>query len=292
MKTTKQLSYIAACLFMVSCDLINPEEPLPAYLVIDDYTFTTSYPSEGSASEKFSEIWVYAGAEFLGAFEVPCVVPIIADGEVEISLRAGIKNNGIASTRKVYPFIEPYNVTVDMRPLEKDTIRPSFAYRENLVIVNAEDFEQGCIFTAESSSQSTMNRITNQLHVFEGNGCGEGLLLDGTSVLRIVSNEQQFELPANKLSWLEMNYKSNNSFAVGLYAVTSASAEKEYLMVLNNTVDETGVAQWNKIYIETTAITSGYANANYFELFFEMIRDTNVDESALYLDNIKLIHFE
>lgn len=292
MKTTKQLSLLLAFAMMVSCDIINPDEPVPAYLVIDSYTFETNYGTEGTNSEKFSEVWVYAGAEFLGAFEIPCVVPIIANGATELSLRPGIKNNGMSSTRRTYPFIEPFDINIDMYPLEFDTVRPEFRYRENLVINNLEDFEQGCIFTAESSSQSTMERITDPSIVFEGAGCGEGLLLEGENVLRVVSNEQQLNLPSNKLTWLEMNYKSNNSFAVGLYAVTSASIDKEYLVILNPTTDSAGVDQWNKIYIEMTSVTAAYANASHFEMFIECIRDGSVDEVKLHVDNLKMIHFE
>lgn len=292
MKTTKQLSLLLAFAIMVSCDIINPDEPVPAYLVIDSYTFETNYGTEGTNSEKFSEVWVYAGAEFLGAFEIPCVVPIIANGATELSLRPGIKNNGMSSTRRTYPFIEPFDINIDMYPLEFDTVRPEFRYRENLVINNLEDFEQGCIFTAESSSQSTMERITDPSIVFEGAGCGEGLLLEGENVLRVVSNEQQLNLPSNKLTWLEMNYKSNNSFAVGLYAVTSASIDKEYLVILNPTTDSAGFDQWNKIYIEMTSVTAAYANASHFEMFIECIRDGSVDEVKLHVDNLKMIHFE
>lgn len=292
MKTTKQLSILLAFAMLMSCDIINPDEPIPAYLVIDSFSFETDYGTEGTDSEKFSEIWVYAGAEFIGAFEVPCVIPIIANGATELSLRPGIKNNGIAATRRTYPFIEPFDVNIEMYPLEFDTLRPTFQYRENLVINNFEDFEQGCIFTAESSSQSTMERITDPTIVFEGSGCGAALLEDGQNVIRVVSNEQQLNLPSNKLSWLEMNYRSNNSFAVGLYAVTSASIDKEYLVILNPTTDDAGIDQWNKIYIEMTSITSSYASASHFEMFIESIRDSEVGEVKLYVDNLKMVHFE
>ena len=39
---------------------------------------------------------------FLGAFELPSTIPILADGEHNFSIYAGVKANGISATRIRY----------------------------------------------------------------------------------------------------------------------------------------------------------------------------------------------
>lgn len=292
MKTTLGTTVFAlvSVLFM-GCDFINPAEPLPAYLVIPEFEFYTTESGQGSATENITEIWVFADDQVIGAFQPPCEVPILAEGATSIELFAGIKNNGVASDRYRYPFYTAHEEIVELRPLQKDTIRPSFTYRETANITIADDFENSSVFTLDVGSQGSFTRITTPEFVLTGDGVGYGHIPSEESLLKIITNEQSYVLPGNKISYLEFDYKTNNSMAVGLVAVSPAGDNREYLVIINPTTDENGVEQWNKMYVELSATVATYASFSDFEIFFESLEDTNGKVVDFYLDNIKLVHF-
>lgn len=293
MKTTHYSTLIALAMLLTlsACNLINPEEQVPAYLYIPDFNFTTNEGTEGTDSEKISEIWVYTNAVNLGAYELPARVPILDDGAVSLSARAGIRNNGISATRIVYPFYEPFDITLDLERGVIDTIIPQFTYKENLAFPLNVDFEEFAVFAAESDSEADFERITDEELVFEGVGCGYAHIGPDQTIFRASTNEQQLVLPQTDEVFLEMNYKSNNTFAVGLYAINSAGSSKNLAVIINPTNDDNGIPQWNKIYIELSPITSATPSATEYEIYLESIKEAGNSEAHLYFDNIKVVHY-
>jgi len=65
------------------CNLINPTETLPSYIIIDEFSFTTNYSTEFSDSEKITEMWVFANDQVIGSFDLPAEVPILLEGMTE-----------------------------------------------------------------------------------------------------------------------------------------------------------------------------------------------------------------
>lgn len=293
MKTTISASLFAllAVLF-ASCNLFDPTEPIPSYVYIPSFDFQTNYSTEFTASERFTEVWVFADDELMGVYDLPAEVPILKEGNAQIRIQPGIKNNGITSSRVIYPFIEEHVEWVDLQPNVNDTIIPVFRYRENVTIINVDDFENGTVFAVRSGSQGSITRITNDDKVFEGEGSGLGFLSSEEDILSVVSNEQQYDLPTIRQSWLEMNYKCDNSMSIGVTAVNQQTTEDQYIIILNPTTDDNGIAQWNKIYIELFPTLSTFTNAAHFEINMQSIRDDgNTDDIAVYLDNLKIVHF-
>ncbi|MCH2200066.1 MAG: hypothetical protein MK081_14910 [Flavobacteriales bacterium] len=292
MKTTLGAICIACCLAaFVGCEIINPAEPLPAYLVIPSFDLVTDYSSEGSDAEKITEVWVFANDQLIGAYDLPAEVPILVDGVTDIEIYPGIKNNGVATDRIIYPFYSTYQLDLDMRPLEKDTIFPVFGYKESVSVINVDDFENNTVFTVDIGVEGEIVRTTDDAVVFEGDGSGLATLTADEALTRIVTNEQDFDLPGNRLSYLEMNFRSNNSMAVGLLAVSPASTEREYLVILNPTTNDAGEEEWNKVYVDLSTIAATYSTFSDFEVFIESVEDESGKEVELYFDNIKIVHF-
>ena len=63
--------------FITACDIINPEEDIPAYIEILPYEYSPE--SGGSSSTKITDGWIYVDGEFLGAFNLPSTIPVLAD---------------------------------------------------------------------------------------------------------------------------------------------------------------------------------------------------------------------
>lgn len=291
MRTTYSafLAFLLAMLFS-ACGLFDPEEPLPAYLVIPELEFTTDYPTEGTDSHRITEVWVFANARMVGAYELPAEVPILEEGPTDIQIFSGIKNNGIAGIRITYPFYTTHDEVLDLAPLKKDTIIPQFVYRDNATIELVDDFEAANVFALDQNAQGSMERIGDESIVFEGNRSLQVSLSVDEGVGRIITNEQQYELPSNRQSWLEMNYRSDNSFAVGLMVDNLSGRQKETILILNPTINNPNIADWNKIYVDLNSVTTIYQNATY-ELFFEIVKDQGNSEANVWLDNIKIVYF-
>ena len=99
---------------------------------------------------------------------------------------------------------------------------------------------------------------------------------------------EELQLTSNNLPiYVELNYKANTTFQVGVFANYSEVVET-FLEFTINPKNE-----WNKIYLELTPIINATPNANSYKIFITMSRDINTSEIAdLYLDNFKIVSFE
>ncbi|MFT4683215.1 MAG: hypothetical protein ACJAU0_002038 [Flavobacteriales bacterium] len=293
MKTTVRLSisFLLASLGW-GCNLINPTETLPSYIIIDEFSFTTNYSTEFSDSEKITEMWVFANDQVIGSYDLPAEVPILLEGMTEIKIYAGIKRDGIASTRDIYPFYQVHIQDLNLQPASRDTIRPEYVYVENANIISVDDFENANAFIIDNSSEGSVIRTTDPAVVFEGDGSVHLKLTEEENLIRVTTNEQQFDLPSNRSAYLEMNYRCDNSMAMGLFSSDGFSEDKNYVIILTPTVDEDGEQYWNKIYVNLMDVISQTSSANSYEVFFEASRDIDNDsEINVYIDNIKIVYF-
>jgi hypothetical protein len=264
-----------------SCNIINKEETIPSYIHIEKFTLTTDYTTQGSNAHKITDAWVYVDGILAGVFELPVTLPILESGNHEITLKAGIKNNGIPSTRTVYPFYESYTTFTTLVPESILTIDPVISYNTLADIVWKEDFEGAAFSIVDSSNTDTVMKITTST-VFEGNKSGI-VTLDGTKTLYLGKSSNTYVLPNGGAGvYLELNYKSNNAFVVGGYAANSTSAQP---LLYVNPSDE-----WNKIYIELTPMASNPSNSNPFRIYIAMAKDGSVDYPELLIDNVKLVY--
>lgn len=291
MRTTRTFfRLLTASLLLSGCSLFDPEEPIPAYLVIPEFDMETNHPIEGTDSHRITEVWVYVDARMIGAFAPPVEVPILKEGITEIQLFAGVQNNNLPSARRIYPFIEDVQFSIDASPLKKDTIRPTFNYRSNANIVLVDDFEAANTFALDPSAQGSMERITDPELVFEGTRSLHVTLNESEVITRIITNEQQFELPSNRLIYLELNYRTDNTVAVGLVANGPFGTSREYVTILQPPRLAGEAPEWQKIYIDMQALTAMFAGST-FEVVFECRKDGNNTTANFWLDNIKIVHF-
>ena len=142
MKDLKIILLIACTtLLSIGCDIINPEEPLPTLIYIAEPSFQVRNAQEGTANQNITEFWVTANGDFLGAYPVPSVVPILASGNIDLKIQAGTRDNGISATPELYPFFKDFTISTTLEALERDTVRPTFFYDEGTEFVFSEGFE-------------------------------------------------------------------------------------------------------------------------------------------------------
>ena len=274
-----------------SCELINPDETIPSYISIDKIILHTDYSSQGTDSYKITDAWVYVDDNFIGAFELPADFPVLETGFHDISIRPGIKVNGISSTRDHYAFynsieIQGANLRTE-QTLYLDTLETTYSPITNFAWM--EDFEDGGVSLEKTARSDTNIQKTSLLsEVFEGGYSGVIYLSqDTTQDFFELETSDAYPLPGSGSPvFLEFNYKCSNTFTVGIISNTANQHIQSSLLVINTSKN------WNKIYVNLTKAVSRVSNALDFKIFFGGMIDADKINSAIYLDNIKLLHYK
>lgn len=283
------VALFSAMLVLSNGCLFNPDEPEPAYLAVDELSFTTT-TLQGTSSHAITEIWVYANDNIVGVYDLPARIPVLETGPTSLSFYAGIKNNGIASTRIKYPFYTPFDTTLNLQPLSQHTIKPRFRYESN-VDFHVIDFNNNTNpFYTEPTSDVDLQHTNVPAQVFEGNGSAY-MALSGSNDYMLVRTDEHFTWKAGDVVFAEMNFSNNNTFAVGVVAYNSASTNRSFALIFNPGSPPPGQPQWKKIYVDLGFAIGQHANADYFEFYIECNRQSEVSTAELFLDNIKLLRF-
>lgn len=272
MKSFLPITFI---LLLSACEVINPAEDTPAFVRINEMN------TSAIGTSNINDAWFYFDTELQGTYELPAVFPVLRSGTQEIFVAAGIKQNGISASRAKYPFYKWHTETVELTPGDTTTITPIITY--DTAPVFSEDFENlnGHQFDTLSNSDIL------PFYVLEGgNNHLKAILIDNEEKLSIAS--PSISLPLQSEIYLEIDYKSNSDFLVGLMSYYPEYALPEVTNVITPKED------WNKIYIDLKDYVASKINdgAISFSVWIAMDKDTTLSQSELSLDNIKLLHEE
>ena len=279
------------CLFTVLGCKDNPEQ-IPAYLYLKPFTVD----AQGDASwHKLTEGWLYVNGEYLGAYTLPATVPVLAEGESDVLLFPGVKENGILATPNIYPLLTRWeSKTVNLRGGQTTEIQPSTTYDPSIKFalgIGRGDFDGGSSVVLENrdSDPITTFSITDN-----GAFAGKCLLMevDTAHPLIEIATEKVQNLPitGSPEVWLELHYKTDVPFYLYLLHSSNGGSESSQPVFQFNTAEN-----WNKIYINVTqALTTTQADT--YRLYFRtpLPRDITGNFSQLHgtvrLDNIRLVH--
>jgi len=266
-----------------SCKKIDVNEGVPSYISIPSIEVITDPANEGSNSHKITDAWVYFDNNLQGVYPLPTTFPVLLSGKQNISIKAGIKNNGIAATRVNYPFYDYFKEEVFLTKATTTIIKPEVRYFDNAKF-HIIDFETGSKEFEEPDSSDITFLFTKDT-VFEGS-FGGGYL---------VASHKPFEIATAKIDsfprigtpiYVELNYKCNTPFQIGVFAHFLPQTVTTTSIVTINPKSE-----WNKIYIDLTSTIINTNIADFHKVFISMKRDINSTEMAeLYLDNFKIVY--
>lgn len=275
------------------CEIINPEEPIPAYIYVESFDVTTDFATEGSSASKITDVWLFDGGDFLGSFPLPATIPVLQSGQTTLTLKAGIKDNGIAATPDIYPFYEPYVTTLDLKEGQVDTLHPTIGYTANTKFALIESFESGNHAFNEIRLGSIENKITlSDVDAFEGDYSALVQLDTTHSVVELATGLNIRDLTKTGLKvYLELNYKTDVDVFFGLIGFDDTHPAGERLF-------EHGVgvkSEWNKIYFNLSSVANTNDYDFYkvgFQSYIPKEGESFIQNNAkIYLDNIKLLHF-
>ncbi len=276
-----------------SCYKFSGTQTIPAYIKIDSVFLETNYSEQGSNSQKITDVWIYLNKDLVGIFELPAVFPVLAEGMNDLEIRPGIWLNGIQSTRVPYPFYEPviYEDFIFHPDSVHDLGDVKTTYYDNLDFAWSEDFESSGVTLVETSISDTVIKQTlpadNPEAFITATSKHSGLIsLTDEKPIYSATSLNSFLLPKvqNDPVLLELNFKNNNLFYVGLLMNTPSGLKKVPLLIMNNS------EEWKKIYINLGPNIALNNDAINYKVYFEAGLELDKESSEIYLDNIKLIH--
>lgn len=274
------LFFIGGFIFATSCKKDKLKAPTASFLVVNNVSVNTTSAIQGTNSHKITDMWYYVNGEFKGIFPIGSVMPIVATDNAEITLFAGIKNNGISGTRTTYQFYKQiiFNQTIEAG--KTYTISPEFEYTSSALFYypQPQNFDTA-LSQFEPKGDSAYSRTTDPNKTFGGTGGSIFMSMsDAKPTSKMVQSVNYYLPSGGTIVYLELNYKCNQSFVVG---------------VIGDDYDERGAVtvnasdEWNKIYIQLTSIVSAQPLHAGYKVFIKATKDVNTPE--IYIDNIKLI---
>lgn len=271
-----------------SCVKNNPD---PAWLEVNEWTLLSNPELnglEGELTHNFSEAAIYVNDENIGIFEIPFKIPVLKSGNVNIKIYPTIKNNGISATKKIYPFVDVYEINATLTENQTFTINPTTKYSGSSDFW-IEDFEDSFIkFETDPNSAATMTNGNDPNILMWGNSYGI-VSLDATDSSWIAYSLDDLYLPKGQEVYLELNYHCTNTVTTGLIAIGPSGVTPNPYIQLNS--QDPSSVKWKKIYIDLREIISNSSNAVYFKPSFQAYLDDATSQGQIILDNIKVVHF-
>ncbi len=274
--------FIAFGLF--SCDIINPEEDIPAFIEIESISFN-AIPNSGSNLHDVKEGWIFVDNVLIGAFSPGKPFPVLAEGTVELVVEAGIHEDGISVATRIYPYMERYITTIDLVPGQVTKVNPVFQYRDNITFFLIEEFENSTFFTDDRDGNEETSVAFEEIGAFEGLSGRIELTQENPQV--DVATNMAFTLPTSSSAdtYLEINFKTEAPIAIGVIASDGfGQTTRLYGNGLNTT------PEWTKVYINLQESIAGNP-APFYQVGFGAELPFGLSEATIMIDNIKLLHF-
>ncbi len=281
---------ILALQVITGCDIINPEEPIPAQIHIGE-TNLILQPGQGSSRHKLTEVWVYAENSFVGAFATPTIIPFITDSvTTTFTISAGIRNNGILDDAIIYPMLSPLVFELPTTPGSESTIAANFSYKPTAVFSLISDFELGNDFTDDRDTFPETSMVRSSVEPFDGDYSGEIVLTAENNLIEVSHALTLIDLPTNpaqrREAYLEFQYRADMEFSVGLLGIPLTGAEYSEFFYIVKRSDE-----WNMIYLDLTSLLEASGFTAYKILFRSFYPpEATAAQLKIQLDNIKVVH--
>ena len=275
------LFYIIIFLFisLSSCEKKELVQEIPSYINVSEVKLMANNQLGGN-THKITDVWLYVNDQFRGVYELPSRIPLLHSDSTNLKFFAGIKDNGISSTRVRYHFYKSYELSLNLIKDSVIDIVPEFRYTD-VANIEYENFEG-----VGTDIDTTINsEIDFQINIENGNHYAYASLSDSFLTFEISTNDFENLPQQTSPVYLELDYMSNHNILAGAYInYTNTVANKELLWITPKE-DE-----WNKIYVNMTKTVSEALGNNSIKFYFNSHRLSDTTKNYwLKIDNIKII---
>jgi hypothetical protein len=234
-----------------------------------------------------TDLYVFSQGKNLGVFDSLSYVPDLAEGSVDVSIFAGIKNNSLGQNRIKHPFLQVYDTALWLGQGESYSLAPVFQYASSSNVDVSRNFESGNTWVESTSQTGSVSVVTNSNIALQGVRCGLFQLINNSTSAQFVENNDIAISPGDNV-FLELNYSCNNTFGVGVYSYEGASTERVPILFLNPTTSSSELPTWKKVYIDLGMIGVQRQNTNKFRIYIDFTTN-ETNQPKIYLDNIKVV---
>ena len=269
-----------------SCVKNNPD---PSWLEVNEWQLNSNIDLsglEGELTESITNAQVYIDDQLIGIFEVPFRIPILKTGAVNVKVYPVVINNGISATKKLYPFLERYEIDAELVQNEDLVINPVTNYKSitNFWVEDFEDINNS--IENDQTSLATLQLSNENLTAFNGNFYGK-VVLNEVDTTWVGNTTDQLAIPKGSGCYLEIDYYVTNDLYTGLLFVSPSGSQNNVNVRLNGQEPENVV--WKKIYIELKELISASPNNTQFLQTFTAFLDEGESEGLICIDNIKVL---
>ncbi len=282
------LLYVVLLGLLTACIKNNPN---PSWIEVNPFVLVSNPAlsgSEGQLTQDFRDVWLYVDDQMVGCFQTPFKIPILKDGNVNIKIYPAVRNNGISTDKKIYPFMSVYEINSQLIKDQTLIINPvtSYVYNANFWI---EDFEDASIKIQDDPNTSVASLFvsSDNLTPFNGFNCGKVVLNSADSVW-VASTTEQLPIAKNKPCFLEVDYYNTNRFVQGFLALNSNGSFYQDNAGFN--LQALNAIKWKKMYIELTELIGNSANGSNFIQTFKANLEEGQTETFICIDNIKIVY--
>lgn len=271
-------------LLFFSCSKWDKEEKIPSYLQIYQVNLQTNAATEGVNTHKISDVWINIDGNLQGIYELPVTFPVLETGKHTINIRAGIKVNGIAASRAPYPFFNIVNIDTILPEGKILTITPTFSYKPETKFPWIEDFEgNGFSLDRMIGSDTILYMVTDTA---VNNKYGK-FSIDAIRQKFYYKSAEAYDLPVNGSAvFLELDYRCNHPFTIGLLVNKLQSSVANDIIVLNPHPHK-----FNHIYIDLTYTVTQNMDAIDYNVIIRGVLQDGYTQGDIEIDNLKLVHF-
>lgn len=294
MTMRRAISFTLLVLIVLSNNSCVKNNPAPAWIEVSTWELEEnpfSATSAGELTHAFTSAWVYVDGKFIGIFEAPFKIPILEEGWKKITLYPTVLNNGISATKKIYPFVEAYEIEAELIKNQVTSIHPVTRYKSNTILTIL-DFN-GANIDLDDDPDSPASILNSSdpdiIESFNGGQFGK-VELTSTENIWISATPIGQNLPQGAAEvYMEMDIYCTEDVVTGILALNGAGVTQNRNVQINEQKPEE--ATWRKLYIDLTTIVSGSQQGSDFKHSFEAFLDEGKTEAVICIDNIKIVRF-
>jgi hypothetical protein len=175
---------------------------------------------------------------------------------------------------------------IELPPIEAE-------YQQNVEFVWMEGFEDASLAIKTASQSDTGIYRTDpagnpEAFLDEFSKYSGVVTLDTENPYMLIQsddgNDSGFDLRQGNFIFLELHYKTDIDFLVGMFITDQSLVVKQRPYIGFNSTDE-----WKKVYVNFTPLVNEEVGALDFRVYLEAVHSEQTDEAKLYFDNIKLL---
>ncbi|MDR1725091.1 MAG: hypothetical protein LBR28_01700 [Bacteroidales bacterium] len=301
--------FASIIMLFVACDNFDGEQEIPAYIrirgfnLIQNPSWTEQNQSVGFLSNEIIDACVTVGSDTMQRFPLKtdgCLIPVLHTGDTKIIVQAGVKLNGIKTTRDYYPF---YSALIKNVNLVEDSIIDlgviDIMYNPAMTKIRLnEEFEDSYVAFKEVRIDTILNvmqKTERNDSVKYGNYCGAMYMNTNTESYKMICKDSiYYTNTAGAI--LEIDYHANIPFEIGIYGNYDGTGTYKYISAMglnpnaSNNVENYN-NEWKKIYVVLGKVWSQLGYPSYFRFYFEPSNPNKISNGWVHIDNVKLVTY-